>query len=149
MQLNPDRCKSIHSFLKTSKMQLTSEQRIFRHFNEVQQLFEQRFRDGVSPTIRTIWKNVKKYKTERSTLNLNKNSSGCRRTERTQKSVNLLQEKLIEDSRISIRKKRVWTLVKTISQITIIAIWNDILTIKMYVRKYRYYYKWSWFTENK
>ena len=48
-------------------MQLTSEQRIFvvrnyfriRSFKEVQQLFEQRFRDTVSPIKIIIWKNAK------------------------------------------------------------------------------------------
>ena len=49
MQINPDRHQSIHSFFKTRKIQLTSEQGIFvvtnylrtRSFKEVQQLFEQ------------------------------------------------------------------------------------------------------------
>ena len=52
----------------------------------------------------TIWKNVKKYKTEVSSLNLNKDRSDRKRTEPTQENINLLQEKLIEDSRISDRK---------------------------------------------
>ena len=42
----------------------------------------------------TIWKNVKKYKTEGSSLNLNKDRSGRRRTERLKENINLLQEKL-------------------------------------------------------
>ena len=53
-------------------MQLAIEQRIFvvtnnlmtRSFKEVQQFFEQRFRDRVLPTKMTIWKNAKKYKIE-------------------------------------------------------------------------------------
>ena len=36
-------------------------------------------------------------------LNLNKDRSGRRRTERTQDNINFLQEKLIEDLRISAR----------------------------------------------
>ena len=52
----------------------------------------------------SIWKSVKKYKTEKSSLNLNKDHSGGRRTERAQEIINLLQEKLIEDSRISASK---------------------------------------------
>ena len=64
-------------------MQLISEQRNFmntnylrpRSFNEVQQLFEQRYRNRVSPTMMTIWKNAKKYKTEGSSENLNKDRS--------------------------------------------------------------------------
>ena len=110
--MNPDRHQSIHSFFKTLKMQLTSEEWILvvTHylktisFKEVQQLFEQRFRDKVLLIKMTIWKNVEKYKTEESRLNLNKDRSGCRRTERTQENINLLQEKLIEDPRISTRK---------------------------------------------
>ena len=49
-------------------------------------------------------KNVEKYKTEGSNLNLNKDRSCRRRTERTQININLPQEKLIEDPRISARK---------------------------------------------
>ena len=100
------------NMVKCIKMQLTSIQRIFvvsiylrnRNFKEVQQLLEQRFRDRDSPTKMIIWKNVEKYKTEGSSLDLNKDRSGCRRTERTQKNVNLLQKELIEDPRISARR---------------------------------------------
>ena len=52
----------------------------------------------------TIWKNIKKYKTEGSTFHLNKDRSGRRKTERTQENINLIQEKLIDDPRISARK---------------------------------------------
>ena len=51
-----------------------------------------------------IWKNVKEQKTEGSSLNLNKDRSGRRRTERTQENIYLLQEKLIENQRKSARK---------------------------------------------
>ena len=74
-----------------------------RNFKEVQQLFEQRFRDRVPPTNMTIWKNVKECKTEGSSLNLNNDRLGRRRTERTQENINL-QEKLIEYPKISARK---------------------------------------------
>ena len=83
-------------------MQLTSEQQIFvitnysraRSFKKVQQLFDKRFRDTVSPLLKiNIWKNIKKYKTERLTLNLNKDRSGCRGTEHKPKT----QENIIED----------------------------------------------------
>ena len=40
-------------------------------FKKVLQLFEQHFRKRVSPTKMTIWKSVKKYKTEGSSLDLN------------------------------------------------------------------------------
>ena len=52
----------------------------------------------------TIWKNVKKHKTEGSSLNQNKNRSGRRGTERRQENIDLLHEKLIEDPRMSARK---------------------------------------------
>ena len=51
-----------------------------------------------------IWKNVKKHKTEGSSLNPHKDRSDRERTERTQENINLLHEKLIEDPRISARK---------------------------------------------
>ena len=53
----------------------------------------------VSQTKMIIWKNVKKYMSEGSSLNLNKDRSG-RRTDRTQEDINLLQEKPIEDKNI-------------------------------------------------
>ena len=93
-------------------MQLSNEQRIFvvtnylktRRFKEVQQLFEQRFRDGVSPTEMTIWKIVKKYKTERLSINLNKDRHVAKQNVHRKRFNYLLQEKLIEDSRILARK---------------------------------------------
>ena len=56
-------------------------------------------------------KNVKKYKTEGSSLNINKDSSGSRGTERTQENINLIQEKLIEDPENK-PERMVWTLVR-------------------------------------
>ena len=47
---------------------------------------------------------MQKYKTENSSLYLNKDRSGHWRTERTQENINIIQEKLIEDPRISARK---------------------------------------------
>ena len=58
----------------------------------------------------SISKNIKKYETERSRLNLNKHFSGRRITESTQENINL-QDKLYEDPRISAIKNG-WTLVK-------------------------------------
>ena len=109
--MSPDRHQSIYSFFRTSKMQPTSEQRIFvvtnylrtRSSKDVQQLFEQLCCDRVSETKMTIWKNIKKYKTEGSSLNLNKDRSGSRRTDRTPENIDLFQENIIEDSRISAR----------------------------------------------
>ena len=66
----------------------------------------------------TIWKNAKKYKTEGSSLNLNNDTSGCRRTERAQENINHLQEKLIEDPRISARKNSLGISKSTFNRIT-------------------------------
>ena len=46
----------------------------------------------------------KKYKTEESSLNLNKDRLGRRRTELTQESIYLLHENIIEDPRKSAGK---------------------------------------------
>ena len=51
-----------------------------------------------------IWRNVIEYKTEGSSLNLNKDRLCRRRTERTQENIILLQENIIEDPRTSARK---------------------------------------------
>ena len=74
-------------------MQITSVQRNFvvtnclmsRSFKDVQQLFEQHFRNGVSPTKLTIWKDIKKYKTERSSININNDCSDRKSTTYTEK----------------------------------------------------------------
>lgn len=58
----------------------------------------------VLPTKMTICENVEKYRTEGSSLNLNRVRSGCRRTKRTQENVNIFQEKIIEDPKKSTRK---------------------------------------------
>ena len=124
-------------------MQLTSEKQIFvvanylrtRSFKEVLQLF----RDKVLPTKLTIWKNVKKYKTEGSTLNLNKDRAARRRTERTQENIKLLQEKLIEDPGISARKNGLDIGKRTFNRITKRSFkWHP---YKMHIRKERNNYK--------
>ena len=61
----------------------TSEQRIFVVTNYIRTIALKRFRDRDSPTKMTIWENVKKYKTKRSSINLNKDCSGRRGSERT------------------------------------------------------------------
>ena len=63
----------------------------------MQPLSEKRFRDTMAPTKITIWKNVKEYKTEKSSLNLNKNRASRGRAERTQENIIHLQEKFVEE----------------------------------------------------
>ena len=79
--------------------------------------------------------------TEGSSLNLNKDRSGRRRTERTQKNINLLKEKLIEDPRISVRKNGLDISKSTFNRITK----NDLKQhpYKMHVRKESKNYKCS------
>ena len=104
-------------------MQLTIEQRNFvvayylstRIFED---FLEQRFRERVSSTKITNWKNITKYKTLKSSLNLNRDCSGCRRTKRIQENIILLQEKLIEDPKISLRKNCLDISKRTFNQIT-------------------------------
>ena len=83
-----------------------------KSFKEVQQLFEQHFRDRVSTTKMTIWKFVQKYKTEGSSLNINKDRSGRRRTDRPQKKTLIFFKKSFSKIQEYIsQKKTVWTLV--------------------------------------
>ena len=89
-----------------------------RKFKKVQQLFERRFRDRVLPTKMTIWKNVKKYRTEGSSLNVNKDRSGGRRTDHTQENINLIQEMRIEDLIISAEKNGLDISKNTFNRIT-------------------------------
>ena len=74
-----------------SKMQLTTEQRVFVvktyyktiSYLEVKEAFRRTFSENDPPTNRTIWKNVKKYEREATSLNINKRRSGRKRTVRT------------------------------------------------------------------
>ena len=133
-------------------MQLTSEQRIYvvtnylktRSFKEVPLFFEKRIRE-LKWTFEK--KHVKEYKTERSTLNLNKDLSGRRRSERTQENINFLQEQLIDDPRISARNNCLDISKSTFSRITKRDLkWHP---YKMHVWKGGNNYKSSWFTERK
>ena len=100
-------------------MQQINEQRIFvvtnyfktRSFKEVQQLFEQRIRDRVSPTKMTIWKNVKKYKTKRSSLDPNKVRSGRRRTKIHKKTLIFFKKSLSRIQKYQ-PERIVWKLVR-------------------------------------
>ena len=89
----------------------------------------------------------KKYKAIGSSLNLNKDHSGPGRRERTQEKNSLLQEKLIDNQKISARINGLDISKSTFNRITKRDLkWR---LHKMQVRKERNNYKWSWFTENK
>ncbi|KAF2365939.1 Protein of unknown function DUF4817 [Trinorchestia longiramus] len=93
-------------------MQLTKEQRIFivvnlsdrNSFQHVQELFQERFPERNSPSKVTIWKNVRKYKTEGTSLNLNKGRSSRKSTERAPKNVEIVHQALLVNPDISSRK---------------------------------------------
>ncbi|KAF2359564.1 Protein of unknown function DUF4817 [Trinorchestia longiramus] len=93
-------------------MQLKKERRIFIVVNfldsnsiqHVQELFQERFPERNSPSKVTIWKNVRKYKTEGTSLNLNKGRSARKRTERAPKNVEIVHQALFANSDIFSRK---------------------------------------------
>ena len=61
---------------------------------------------------------LKKYKTEGSIKGLKKERSDRKRTWRTQENINPLQEKLIEDPKISVRKNSLDISKSTFNRIT-------------------------------
>ena len=61
---------------------------------------------------------MQKSENEGSSLNLNKDHSGRRRTERAQENINLLQGKLTDDLRISSRKNGLNISKSTFNRIT-------------------------------
>lgn len=93
-------------------MQLSKEQRVFvvtkflqsGSIRDVQALFEEHFPDRPSPTKTTIWRNVKKYQTEGTSLNINKGRSGRKRTRRTDENIELVRQHLQENHNVSCRK---------------------------------------------
>jgi hypothetical protein len=66
-------------------MQLTKDQRVFvvkkedKCIKQVQESFAHSFPDRISPSKNAIWKNVKKYQEEGTSLNLNEGCSGRRK----------------------------------------------------------------------
>ena len=100
------------------KMQLTSEQWIFVvtyqlrtiSFKEVQQFFEQHFRDRVSPTKINIWKDVRKYKTERSSLS----RSGPAVQNVGRKTLIFLKKGLSKIEEYQLKRINGWTLVRRV-----------------------------------
>ncbi|KAF2349663.1 Protein of unknown function DUF4817 [Trinorchestia longiramus] len=92
--------------------QLTEEQRTFivekyfqaKSFQQVIQSFQKHFPERLSPTNMTIWRNVTRYRTEGTSLNLNKGRSGWKRTGRSEENVRIVQRALTENPQISARK---------------------------------------------
>ncbi|KAF2349533.1 Protein of unknown function DUF4817 [Trinorchestia longiramus] len=77
-------------------MQLTKEQRTFivekyfraKNFQQVIQSFQEHFPERQFPTKMTIWRNVTRYRTEGTSLNINKGRSGRKRTGRSEENPN-------------------------------------------------------------
>ncbi|KAF2360355.1 Protein of unknown function DUF4817 [Trinorchestia longiramus] len=92
--------------------QLTNEQRTFivekyfqaKSFQLVIQSFQEHFSERLSPTKMTIWRNVTRYRTEGTSLNLNKGRSGRKRTTRSEEKVRIVQGALTENQKISAKK---------------------------------------------
>ncbi|KAF2365588.1 Protein of unknown function DUF4817 [Trinorchestia longiramus] len=93
-------------------MQLTKEQRTFivekyfqaKIFQQVIQSFQEHFPERQSPTKMIIWRNVTRYKTEETSLDLNKGRSGRKRTRRSEENVRIVQGALTENPQVSARK---------------------------------------------
>ncbi|KAF2365776.1 Protein of unknown function DUF4817 [Trinorchestia longiramus] len=93
-------------------MQLTNEQRVFvvttwistRSIKRVQAVFAQHFPGQRSPCKYTIWKSANKYQQEGTSRNLNKGSSGRKRTARSEENVENVRNLLRQTSQASVRR---------------------------------------------
>ena len=83
----------------------------------------------------TFRKMLKNTKSERSSLYLSRYHSGRRRTKHAKKNFYLLQEKLINDPRISARKNGLEISIRVHLTESLSANWNDILIWCMYKKK--------------
>ncbi|KAF2347968.1 Protein of unknown function DUF4817 [Trinorchestia longiramus] len=121
-------------------MQLTKEQRTFivekyfqaKSFQQVIQSFQEHFPERQSPTKMTIWRNVTRYRTEGTSLNLNKGRSGRKRTGRSEENVRIVQRALTENPQIPARKNELDVTKSTFKRIITLHLkWHP---YKMHVR---------------
>ncbi|KAF2344754.1 Protein of unknown function DUF4817 [Trinorchestia longiramus] len=121
-------------------MQLTKEQRTFiiekyfqtKSFQHVIQSFQEHFPERQSQTKMTIWRNVTRYRTKGTRLNLNKGRSGLKRTGRSKKNVRIVQGALTENPQISARKSELNVTKSTFNRIITLNLkWHP---YKMHVR---------------
>ena len=83
-------------------MQLTTEQRVFlvqeylrtHSLQDVANAFAEQFPNRAPPAKSTIWKNVRKYLQEGTSLNLNQGRSGRPRTARTPQNIEAVRQQL-------------------------------------------------------
>ncbi|KAF2352603.1 Protein of unknown function DUF4817 [Trinorchestia longiramus] len=121
-------------------MQLTKEQRTFivekyflaKSFQQIIQSFQEHFPERQSPTKTTFWRNVTRYRTEGTSLNLNKGRSGRKRTGRSEENLRIVQGALTENPQISARKSRLDVTKSTFNRIMTLDLkWHP---YKMHVR---------------
>ncbi|KAF2346850.1 Protein of unknown function DUF4817 [Trinorchestia longiramus] len=121
-------------------MQLTKEQRTFiiekyfqaKSFQQVIQSFQKHFPERQSPTKMTIWRNVTRYRTEGTSLNLNKGRSGRKRTGQSEENVRIVQGALAGNQQISARKSGLDVTKSTFNRIITLDLkWHS---YKMHVR---------------
>ncbi|KAF2360075.1 Protein of unknown function DUF4817 [Trinorchestia longiramus] len=121
-------------------IQLKKEQRTFivekyfaaKSFQQVIQSFQEHFPERQSPTKMTIWRNGTRYRTEGTSLNLNKGRSGRKRTGRSEENVRIVQGALTENPQISARKSGLDVTKSTFNRI--ITLDSKLHPYKMHVR---------------
>ncbi|KAF2358351.1 Protein of unknown function DUF4817 [Trinorchestia longiramus] len=100
---------------------------------QVIQSFQEHFPERQSPTKMTIWRNVTRYRTEGTSLNLKKGLSGRKRTGRSEENVRNVQGALTENPQISARKNGLDVTKSTFNRIITLDLkWHP---YKMHVRK--------------
>ncbi|KAF2358698.1 Protein of unknown function DUF4817 [Trinorchestia longiramus] len=89
-------------------MQLMNEQHIFinnvyaeRKSLNVQNEFEQKFTERSSPTRKTVWKTVNKFRTHGTISNLNKGNSRRLKTVRTNENIERVRQVITENPEVS------------------------------------------------
>ena len=93
-------------------MQLTKQQRIFivtdwfesKSLSQVAQDFSEKFPESNVPNKTTIWKNVRKYREEGTSLNLNRGRSGRKKTARSDANIAAVRMLLDENPNVSGRR---------------------------------------------
>lgn len=93
-------------------VQLTTEQRVFvvsiyletKSFLAVKDAFRRRFPERNCPCNSTIRKNVEKYRQHGTSLNLNKQFSGRRKSVRTPENIEMVRDHLQENPQVSVRR---------------------------------------------
>ncbi|KAF2365260.1 Protein of unknown function DUF4817 [Trinorchestia longiramus] len=93
-------------------MQLTNEQRIFinnvyakrKSLKEIQNEFEQGFPERSSPTKKTVWKTVNKFRTHGTISNPNKGNSGRLKTVRTNENIERVRQVITENPKVFKRR---------------------------------------------